>query len=276
MEKLIKENETLEEIISEQGERIMDLRNCIGILKETILQQGIIIGNFRNYKERLNQEKVKQKELEVIELKETEEEIRNEMDIEEEVQEQMQVGRVRMESEGMRNNNRRKRERSDNEENESVKRRKIMKKGKVEELIRELKENEQIVEMLECEEQGNSLTGLYKKVIEEEMKLERQAIEVIRIYYKFGRKIEERFNYYRSNGGEREANKWVNEEIRQGFGGEILEENLRKRKEIARKIYDLFAEIGYWRIENIQKCSIWEIGRLTWKEIEYVKEQMME
>jgi hypothetical protein len=281
MEKLIKENENLEKIITDQGEKIIELKNYIETLKEVICQQGIIIENFRNYKEELNQGKIEQRKIEVRKLKETEKEIRNGMDIEK-VQEQMQIGNVRIElqenqMENIRtgNDNRRKRGNSDSEGNESIKRRKVTKKGKVKELIKELEENEQIIEMLECEEQENSLTGIYRELVEEEMKMKESCKAVIRIYYKFGKKIEERFNYYKERGGELEANKWVNEEIRQGFGGEILQENLRKRKERARKIYDLFKEIGYWKIENIQKFSIWEIGKLTWKEIEYVKEQIM-
>jgi hypothetical protein len=93
MEKLIKENEALEEIISNQGEKIIELKNYVEMLKEVIFQQGIIIGNFRNYKERLNQEMVEQKELEVGELKGTEKKIRNEMNVEE-LQEQMQMRNV--------------------------------------------------------------------------------------------------------------------------------------------------------------------------------------
>jgi hypothetical protein len=82
MEKLIKENENLEKIITDQGEKIIELKNYIETLKEVICQQGIIIENFRNYKKELNQGKIEQRKLEVRKLKETEKGIRNGMDIE--------------------------------------------------------------------------------------------------------------------------------------------------------------------------------------------------
>jgi hypothetical protein len=252
MERLIKENETLEEIISEQGERIIELTNYVEMLKETIFQQGITIGNFRNYKERLSQEIIERNE-------------ENQMEMVEETNNEL-------ESQQRRSNKRKRQE----EQNETNEKKKLRKDGKIENLIKTLKKNKQNMEVIEPEDLGETLSRTYKEVVNEEIKLEQQKVETMRIYYKFGRKIEERFNYYRRTDGERQADKWVNKEIRQGFVGEIKNEDLRKRKERARKIYCLFSKIGYGKIENMQEFSIWDIERLSWDRIDYIIERIIE
>jgi hypothetical protein len=103
---------------------------------------------------------------------------RNKVNIEEELQEQMQVGNVvveiqenQMENETRNNNNKKRRDIQDNESDESVKRRKVIKKGKVEDLIRELKESKQVIEMLEYDKNEESLTRIYKELIEDEIRM---------------------------------------------------------------------------------------------------------
>ncbi|CAG8696720.1 8709_t:CDS:2 [Rhizophagus irregularis] len=74
-------------------------------------------------------------------------------------------------------------------------------------------------------------------------KLSVAALYIIKSYYNFGKALENSYDHYKKNNPKRTAQALVNKEVREQHPGSVSDDLLRKKKEWALKIYNLFSEI---------------------------------
>ncbi|CAG8649587.1 1145_t:CDS:2, partial [Ambispora gerdemannii] len=86
--------------------------------------------------------------------------------------------------------------------------------------------------------------NLYQKIVDAEGINKKTSQDVIRHYFHFGKAIDERCNHYRKGYPKRTSEGKVGDDIRKQIPNSISESLLRKTKERALKIYDIFNEIG--------------------------------
>ncbi|CAG8675552.1 654_t:CDS:1, partial [Ambispora gerdemannii] len=100
--------------------------------------------------------------------------------------------------------------------------------------------------------------------------------EVLRAYYFLGEELEKRLTDYKQSMEEHEAQKKVNDEVRDQLPNEVSKNALRKKTERARKIYDLFFRIGGDKVQRmtyIQRIKTFtapSISNLSSENIKYV------
>ncbi|CAG8662889.1 3573_t:CDS:1, partial [Ambispora gerdemannii] len=110
--------------------------------------------------------------------------------------------------------------------------------------------------------------ALYQNIINVE-EISKQTIqEVILHYFYFGKALEERFNHYKKNNPKRTVQGLVNE-VRIQLPS-LSPSLLRKTKEWAQKIYDLFNEIGVDKIKRIQSFTAVTLSSIFQDDIDYV------
>ncbi|CAJ0754370.1 519_t:CDS:2, partial [Entrophospora sp. SA101] len=125
--------------------------------------------------------------------------------------------------------------------------------------------------VIEVDENTNNFLYHYSKISHAESKHEIANKEVIECYYDLGVAIKKRFDHYRNlNHGERVCLALVNDEIRKQIPDDITNDALKKRKERARKIYDLFFSIGREKIRAVKMFSASIISNLSQDNIDYV------
>ena len=107
---------------------------------------------------------------------------------------------------------------------------------------------------MEEREDTDDLYNLYVKITNAEGKSGQANQEVIRSYYYFGKALWGRFEEHRLLHLEHEAQKRVNEEVRQQLPINVSNDALRKTTQMARRIYDIFSRIGEDKIERL-KCE---------------------
>ncbi|CAG8664074.1 23120_t:CDS:2, partial [Dentiscutata erythropus] len=96
--------------------------------------------------------------------------------------------------------------------------------------------------------------------------------EVIRSYFVFGKKLEDRFEYYKKSNRDRKAKKKLIDEVTEQLPNDLLRNAIEKRLERARKIYYLFSNIGYEKIQLVKFYSALRISKLSWDEIDAIEE----
>src|SRR5215216_4302176 len=121
----------------------------------------------------------------------------------------------------------------------------------------------------------NQFYNLYCKIINAEIQNRISNQEVIKYYYLFGKVSSERLEFHKKFHLEHEAQKAVNVEIRQQLPNNITNDNLRKRKEKAKKIYNLFSQVGEEKLIRIKSISASYILKLNSKEIQYIVEEIL-
>jgi len=62
----------------------------------------------------------------------------------------------------------------------------------------------------------------------------------------------------------------VNKEVRKQLPDSVSDDLLRKKKEWALKIYDLFSEIGEHMIQRIKSFSVASISKLSQDDIDHI------
>jgi hypothetical protein len=97
---------------------------------------------------------------------------------------------------------------------------------------------------------------------------------VIKRYYDFGKSLEERYDHYQKNNPKRTAQAKVNDELRKQLPESITNNALKKRKERAQKIYELFHDIGVEKIERVKSFTAVALGKLNQEEIDHVLVQL--
>lgn len=125
------------------------------------------------------------------------------------------------------------------------------------------------------EKEENVFFNLNIKITNAETQYNITNQEVIKYYYLFGKVLSERLDLYKKFYMEHEAQKKVNEEVRQQLPNNITEDILKKRMEMARKVFDLFNRIGEEKITRVQSITASEILKLGWKDIEYIVSEIL-
>lgn len=126
-------------------------------------------------------------------------------------------------------------------------------------------------EVIEVSENTNNFLYHYINISNAESRSEIANREIIECYYNFGVAIKNRFDHYKNlNQGERACSALVNDEIRKQLPSDITNDALKKRKERARKIYDLFSSIGKEKIRAVKTFSASIISNLSQDNIDYV------
>jgi len=109
--------------------------------------------------------------------------------------------------------------------------------------------------MEEAREDTSNFLYLYSRIDQAESKNETTNQDVIRCYHRFGKALEDQFEYYKKTNPKRTAQALVNEEVRKQLPDSVSDDLLRKKKERAQKIYDLFNEIGEDTIRRIKSFT---------------------
>jgi hypothetical protein len=112
--------------------------------------------------------------------------------------------------------------------------------------------------------------NLYQKIVESEDINKKTSQDVILCYFHLGKALEDRFNHYRKTNPKRTAQGLVNNEVRTQIPESVSESLLRKTKERAQKIYDIFNEIGVDKIKRIQTFTAVTLSSISQDDIDYV------
>ncbi|RHZ87789.1 hypothetical protein Glove_30g95 [Diversispora epigaea] len=122
---------------------------------------------------------------------------------------------------------------------------------------------------------GN-FTDLYDAIIKAEERIGSTNQEVIRAYFLFGKKLEEKLAEYIKTNKERKAQRLLTKEVSAQLPSDLSKNAVEKRIERARKIYDLFTTIGEDKIERVKSYSALRISKLSWDEIDAIVEKFEE
>ncbi|RGB33914.1 hypothetical protein C1646_761147 [Rhizophagus diaphanus] len=126
-------------------------------------------------------------------------------------------------------------------------------------------ENHLVQEVME--ERVGSFFDLYNAIV----KMEEQAgianRDVIKSYFNSGKALTERFDHFMKSNPKRTSQILVNEEVREQLPVSVSDDSLRKRKEKALKIYELFSEIGDHMIQRIKSFSASAISKFSQDDI---------
>jgi len=135
----------------------------------------------------------------------------------------------------------------------------------IEELSSETSQDSEVME-----EGTGGFFDLYNTIINMEGQEEVAKRDVIKSYYNFGKALEDRYDHYKKNNPKRTAQALVNKEVRKQLPDSVSDDLLRKKKEWALKIYDLFSEIGEHMIQRIKSFSVASISKLSQNDIDHI------
>lgn len=93
--------------------------------------------------------------------------------------------------------------------------------------------------------------------------------DVIRSYFNFGKVLDDLYNYYKKDNPKRTAQALVNKEVREQLPN-VSDDALRKKKERALKIFELFNEIGEDKFQKIKSFSASTISKLSQDETDKI------
>jgi hypothetical protein len=116
-----------------------------------------------------------------------------------------------------------------------------------------------------------SLTELYEAIITAEDKNRDTNRVVITRYYSFGEEIEKIFDGFKSRYRDRKAQRLLFKEVKKQLPGDLSKNAIEKRIERGRKVYELFSDIGYDKIQLIKTFSASQIYKLSWEVIDAIE-----
>ncbi|CAG8661526.1 9857_t:CDS:10, partial [Gigaspora margarita] len=119
-------------------------------------------------------------------------------------------------------------------------------------------------------ENANNFVDLYNNITHTETENEIINQEVITSYYLFGKALEDKYDHYKKNNPKRTAQALVNKEVRSQLPNSVSDDLLRKKKERAQKIYELFTEIGVDKIQRVKSITASSISKLSQNEIDAI------
>ncbi|CAG8634109.1 30058_t:CDS:1, partial [Gigaspora margarita] len=119
-------------------------------------------------------------------------------------------------------------------------------------------------------ENANNFVDLYNNITHAETENEIINREVITSYYLFGKALEDKYNHYKKNNPKCTAQALVNKEVRLQLPNSVSDDLLRKKKERAQKIYELFTEIGVDKIQHVKSITVSSISKLSQDEIDAI------
>lgn len=117
---------------------------------------------------------------------------------------------------------------------------------------------------------GN-LIELYEIIITAEDKNKDINQVVIMKYYLFEKELEKIIDRFKSSYRERKAQRLLIKEITKQLPSDLSKNAIEKRIERRRKIYDLFSDIGYDKIQLIKSFSASQIYKLSWNNIDAIE-----
>ncbi|CAG8592510.1 6517_t:CDS:1 [Scutellospora calospora] len=120
---------------------------------------------------------------------------------------------------------------------------------------------------------SSNFIDLYNVLIKAEEQVGTTNQEVIRSYFAFRKKLEDRFEYYKKSNRDRKAKKKLIDEVTEQLPNDLSRNAIEKRLERARKIYYLFSNIGYEKIQLVKSYSALRISKLSWDEIDAIEEK---
>ena len=121
---------------------------------------------------------------------------------------------------------------------------------------------------------------LYLKIFNAEERNENAHYEMLRCYYFLGEELEKHLEHYKQTMEEHEAQKKVNNEVRDQLPKEVTKNVLWKKMKRARKVYDLFFRISDDKnqqvvfIQRIKMFTVNSISSLSSDNIKYVAFQV--
>ncbi|CAG8485173.1 2405_t:CDS:2, partial [Acaulospora colombiana] len=140
-------------------------------------------------------------------------------------------------------------------------------------LIKELKDNSTIPDLTFASHiSSDSYTYLYREIVKAEAESDIISRNVLICYFQFGKKISERLEYYKNERKYRDrmAQSKVDKEVKEQLPKEVKDNTRSKQSERARKIYELFIEIGVDKIQRVKSYSALTISKLSWEKIDYI------
>ncbi|KAF0434160.1 hypothetical protein F8M41_004932 [Gigaspora margarita] len=143
----------------------------------------------------------------------------------------------------------------------------------VKKLIKELKDdsvNKDLIFPPQLSE--DSYTYLYKEIVKAEANNNIASQKLLNCYFQFGKKLFDRLNYYKNEKKYRDlkAQSKVDKEVKNQLPKEVYDTTRWKQTERAKKIYELFIEIGIDKMERVKSYSALTISKLSWESIDYI------
>ncbi|CAG8824234.1 26899_t:CDS:1, partial [Dentiscutata erythropus] len=140
-------------------------------------------------------------------------------------------------------------------------------------LIKELKDdsvNKDLIFPPQLSE--DSYTYLYKEIVKAEANNDIASQKLLNCYFHFGKKLSDRLNYYKNEKKyrDRKAQSKVDKEVKDQLPKEVNDTTRWKQTERAKKIYELFIEIGIDKMERVKSYSALTISKLSWESIDYI------
>jgi hypothetical protein len=111
---------------------------------------------------------------------------------------------------------------------------------------------------------------LYKDILDAEDASKKTAQDLILRYFHFGKALKDRYNFFRKTNPKRTSQGLVNNEARKQIPESVSESLLRKTKERAQKIYDMFSELGIDKIKRIKTFTVSTLTHISQEDIDYV------
>jgi hypothetical protein len=146
-------------------------------------------------------------------------------------------------------------------------------------LVKELKDDSINQELsFPTQSPEDSYTHLYKEIVKAETQNDSASQKVLFCYFQFGKKIAERLDYYKNEKKYRDrmAQSKVDKEIKEQLPEGVTDTTRWKQTERARKIYELFLEIGVDKIQRVKSYSALTISKLSWEKIDYIIDSFRE
>ncbi|RIB00531.1 hypothetical protein C2G38_2256643 [Gigaspora rosea] len=117
---------------------------------------------------------------------------------------------------------------------------------------------------------SNQFHKLYYDVDIAEKKGDQENQEVVQCYFRFGRALSERLAVLLKNNPPQTAHTKLNKEVKEKLPEKTKDAIVRKRTDMARKIYDIFSKIGEDKIKNIRSFTASSFSDLTRDEVSYI------
>ncbi|CAI2189293.1 8606_t:CDS:1, partial [Funneliformis geosporum] len=140
-------------------------------------------------------------------------------------------------------------------------------KKMIEELSSEMPQDQEVIE-------DSMLRGdffvLFDVIIKMEERIENVNRDILKSYFNFGKALDDCFNRYKKDNPNCTAQALVNKKVRKQLSDTVSDNTLRKKKERALKIFELFNAIGEDKIQRIKSFTASAISKLDQDEIDKI------
>ncbi len=116
----------------------------------------------------------------------------------------------------------------------------------------------------------NQLHKLYYNIDIAETNGDKANRDLVHFYFQFGKALSRRLAILLQSNPPQTAHTILNEEVKEKLLGNVNKDMVRKRTDTARKIYDIFNEIGEDKIRRIKFFTPYSFSDLTRSEVTYI------